>query len=110
MVERLSVRIRPCDCLLLAYLDLWPEYLPDVPPPGTSVYGCAHFSLLIHTRLQIEFIYNAVQLLFTWTSLANFYLAFFFVCSACLDCLGPRSRGSCIARFLCHDYGLDRCL
>ena len=28
---------------------------------------------------QIEFIYNAVNLLFTWTSLANFYLAFFFV-------------------------------
>ena len=31
--------------------------------------------------LQFEFIYNALQLLFTWTSLANFYLAFFFVCS-----------------------------
>ena len=29
--------------------------------------------------LQMEFIYNAIQLLFTWTSLANFYLAFFFV-------------------------------
>ena len=29
--------------------------------------------------LQLEFIYNAIQLLFTWTSLANFYLAFFFV-------------------------------
>ncbi|KAL5519166.1 CHS2 [Sanghuangporus vaninii] len=29
--------------------------------------------------LLIEFIYNAVQLLFTWTSLANFYLAFFFL-------------------------------
>ncbi|KAL5495062.1 CHS2 [Sanghuangporus weigelae] len=29
--------------------------------------------------LFIEFIYNAVQLLFTWTSLANFYLAFFFL-------------------------------
>ena len=28
--------------------------------------------------LQIEFIYNAVQLLFTWTALANFYLAFYF--------------------------------
>jgi len=26
--------------------------------------------------LQFEFIYNAIQLLFTWTSLANFYLAF----------------------------------
>ncbi|KAJ7597358.1 chitin synthase [Mycena floridula] len=32
--------------------------------------------------LMIEFIYNAVQLLFTWTSLANFYLAFFFLVSS----------------------------
>ncbi|KAF9225402.1 glycosyltransferase family 2 protein [Gyrodon lividus] len=32
--------------------------------------------------LQIEFVYNAVQLLFTWTSLANFYLAFFFLVSS----------------------------
>ncbi|KAF8512708.1 chitin synthase 2 [Gautieria morchelliformis] len=32
--------------------------------------------------LQIEFIYNAIQLIFTWTSLANFYLAFFFVVQA----------------------------
>lgn len=29
--------------------------------------------------LQLEFIYNAIQLLFTWTALANFYLAFFFL-------------------------------
>jgi len=32
--------------------------------------------------LQFEFIYNALQLLFTWTSLANFYLAFFFLVSS----------------------------
>ncbi|KAI0931379.1 hypothetical protein AcW2_000283 [Taiwanofungus camphoratus] len=32
--------------------------------------------------LQLEFIYNAVQLIFTWTSLANFYLAFFFLVSS----------------------------
>lgn len=31
--------------------------------------------------LQLEFLYNAIQLIFTWTSLANFYLAFFFVSS-----------------------------
>jgi len=30
----------------------------------------------------MEFIYNAVQLIFTWTSLANFYLAFFFLVSS----------------------------
>lgn len=29
--------------------------------------------------LNIEFLYNAIQLFFTWTSLANFFLAFFFV-------------------------------
>ncbi|KAH8119992.1 chitin synthase 2 [Phellopilus nigrolimitatus] len=32
--------------------------------------------------LQIEFIYNTVQLVFTWTSLANFYLAFYFLVSS----------------------------
>ncbi|KAH9837347.1 chitin synthase [Rhodofomes roseus] len=32
--------------------------------------------------LQLEFIYNAVQLMFTWTSLANFYLAFYFLVSS----------------------------
>lgn len=36
--------------------------------------------------IQLEFIYNAIQLVFTWTSLANFYLAFFFlVTSATAD-------------------------
>ncbi|EIN14423.1 glycosyltransferase family 2 protein [Punctularia strigosozonata HHB-11173 SS5] len=32
--------------------------------------------------LQIEFIYNAIQLVFSWTSIANFYLAFFFLVSS----------------------------
>ena len=32
--------------------------------------------------LQLEFIYNAVQLVFAWTQLANFYLAFFFLVSS----------------------------
>jgi len=35
--------------------------------------------------LQIEFIYNAIQLVFTWTSLANFYLAFFFLVSSATE-------------------------
>jgi chitin synthase len=40
--------------------------------------------------LQFEFIYNAIQLLFTWTAIANFYLAFFFlVQSATSDPNGP---------------------
>ncbi|PKK65679.1 glycosyltransferase family 2 protein [Rhizophagus irregularis] len=32
--------------------------------------------------LQIEFIYNAINLLFNWFALGNFYLAFFFLTSA----------------------------
>ncbi|GJE86231.1 chitin synthase (GT2) [Phanerochaete sordida] len=47
--------------------------------------------------LQIEFIYNALQLLFTWTSLANFYLAFFFLVSS------ATSTGSTDAFSLIHD-------
>ncbi|KAF9029992.1 chitin synthase [Hymenopellis radicata] len=35
--------------------------------------------------LMFEFIYNAVQLVFTWTSLANFYLAFFFLVSSATE-------------------------
>ena len=35
--------------------------------------------------LQLEFIYNAVQLVFAWTQLANFYLAFFFLVSSATD-------------------------
>lgn len=35
--------------------------------------------------LQLEFIYNAVNLIFTWTSLANFYLAFFFLVSSATE-------------------------
>jgi len=41
--------------------------------------------------LQIEFIYNAIQLLFTWTSLANFYLAFFFLVSSATSSTGPNN-------------------
>lgn len=32
--------------------------------------------------LQIEFIYNAINLLFSWTGLANFYLSIFFLSSS----------------------------
>jgi len=48
--------------------------------------------------LQLEFIYNAVQLVFTWTSLANFYLAFFFLVSSATapssDAFNFLSRGA----------------
>lgn len=36
-------------------------------------------SFLRKIILQFEFIYNAIQLFFSWTALANFYLAFFFL-------------------------------
>ncbi|PPQ77008.1 hypothetical protein CVT25_014825 [Psilocybe cyanescens] len=39
-------------------------------------------SLFASIHATIEFIYNAIQLIFTWTSLANFYLAFFFLVSS----------------------------
>ncbi|TCD68309.1 Chitin synthase, class 2 [Steccherinum ochraceum] len=32
--------------------------------------------------LQLEFLYNAINLLFTWTFIANFYLAFYFLVSS----------------------------
>jgi len=41
--------------------------------------GQGFFRMII---LQLEFIYIAIQLFFTWTSLANFYLAFFFLVSS----------------------------
>ncbi|KAG9092245.1 Chitin synthase, class 2 [Ceratobasidium sp. UAMH 11750] len=39
-------------------------------------------SFLRKIVLQFEFWYNAVQMLFAWTSLANFYLAFYFLVSS----------------------------
>jgi chitin synthase len=50
--------------------------------------------------LQIEFIYNAVQLIFTWTSLANFYLAFFFVSAKARYIRGVFEQQS--VDFICH--------
>lgn len=44
--------------------------------------------------LQLEFIYNAINLIFTWTSLANFYLAFFFVSATLSNQLYACSRVS----------------
>ncbi|KAG8939573.1 Chitin synthase, class 2, partial [Tulasnella sp. 419] len=42
------------------------------------IWGSGH-GFLRKCVLQFEFIYNAVQMFFSWTSLANFYLAFFFL-------------------------------
>lgn len=79
MAQRFAVCFRTCDSVLLAHLDIWAERFPDVLPAGLlhQCHGCVRCSHGPTT--QIEFIYNAIQLLFTWTSLANFYLAFFFV-------------------------------
>ncbi|KAG4030793.1 hypothetical protein MFRU_011g02460 [Monilinia fructicola] len=52
-----------------------------------AVYSLAHFKQVWHTDhtvgrkilLHIEFIYQFIQLLFTYFSLANFYLTFYFI-------------------------------
>ncbi|EKM84011.1 hypothetical protein AGABI1DRAFT_31788 [Agaricus bisporus var. burnettii JB137-S8] len=50
--------------------------------------------------LQFEFIYNAIQLVFTWTSLANYYLAFFFLVSS-----ATANANSDAFNFLSHGAG-----
>ncbi|GBB96459.1 hypothetical protein RclHR1_02760012 [Rhizophagus clarus] len=55
-----------------------------------AFYSIAHFTRIFSSGqpfyrqllLAIEFIYNAIQLLFNWFALGNFYLAFFFLTSA----------------------------
>ena len=64
--------------------------------------------MLIMRALQLEFIYNAIQLLFTWTSLANFYLAFFFVCA--FACHRAQIFTSYVAGFLSDCYSSVGCL
>jgi chitin synthase len=53
--------------------------------------------------LQIEFIYNAIQLLFTWTALANFYLAFFFLVGSATSATGQNNAFN----FLSDTAGTD---
>ncbi|KAI0164991.1 glycosyltransferase family 2 protein [Xylariaceae sp. FL1272] len=58
-----------------------------------AVYSLVHFRQIWQTDhtiarkvlLHIEFIYQFVQLLFTWFSLANYYLAFYFLCGGLSD-------------------------
>lgn len=83
MVERITVRFDSLDSILLQDLDIRAESHPDACSAGKlSELALARSQRPPDDQLlvtQIEFIYNAIQLLFTWTSLANFYLAFFFV-------------------------------
>lgn len=58
-----------------------------------AVYSLVHFRQIWRTdhsigrkiMLHVEFIYQFLQLLFTWFSLANFYLTFYFVAGALSD-------------------------
>ncbi|RYP74852.1 hypothetical protein DL771_002773 [Monosporascus sp. 5C6A] len=58
-----------------------------------AVYSLVHFkqiwetdhTLVRKTLLHIEFVYQFIQLLFTWFSLANFYLAFYFIAGGLAD-------------------------
>ncbi|ATZ55552.1 BcCHSII [Botrytis cinerea B05.10] len=63
-----------------------------------AVYSLAHFKQVWHTDhtlgrkilLHIEFIYQFIQLLFTYFSLANFYLTFYFIAgSLSVDNMDP---------------------
>lgn len=55
-----------------------------------AFYSLAHFSRVLSSGqgffrkifLMIEFLYNAVNLIFNWFSLANFYLTFYFLTTA----------------------------
>lgn len=69
---------------------------------------CELASAYTHVDPQIEFIYNAIQLLFSWTSLANFYLAFFFVSTSTLSLHGLLT--SLLAGLFCNVYSQDRCV
>ncbi|KAF8943922.1 Chitin synthase, class 2 [Haplosporangium gracile] len=52
-----------------------------------AFYGLAHFTRILNSGhslsgkifLMVEFLYNAVNLVFNWFSLANFYLTFYFL-------------------------------
>ncbi|KAI9649785.1 Chitin synthase, class 2 [Ciborinia camelliae] len=63
-----------------------------------AVYSLAHFKQIWHTDhtlgrkilLHIEFVYQFIQLLFTYFSLANFYLTFYFIAgSLSVDDMDP---------------------
>ena len=82
VVERFVLCFGACYGLLLAHLDVWSEPYSDVHPPSQYSHPNTPQYMLIMRVLQLEFIYNAVQLVFAWTQLANFYLAFFFLVSS----------------------------
>ncbi|KAK0714781.1 glycosyltransferase family 2 protein [Lasiosphaeris hirsuta] len=58
-----------------------------------AVYSLVHFKQVWQTDhtvarkilLHMEFVYQAIQLLFTYFSLANFYLTFYFICGGLAD-------------------------
>lgn len=82
LVERFAVCVYPFHCVLVPDLDFWSKLFQENYFDGSFAMTACPVWKLISVRFQIEFIYNAVQLIFTWTSLANFYLAFFFVSGA----------------------------
>ncbi|SPO03216.1 related to CHS-2 chitin synthase 2 [Cephalotrichum gorgonifer] len=74
-----------------------------------AVYSLVHFKQVWHTDhtvgrkvlLHIEFLYQLLQLLFTYFSLANFYLAFYFIAGGVADpTVDPFGHG--IAKYIFH--------
>ncbi|KAG0203399.1 Chitin synthase, class 2 [Mortierella sp. GBA30] len=63
-----------------------------------AFYSLAHFTRILTSGqgffrkiiLMIEFLYNAVSLVFNWFSLANFYLAFYFLTVAAANSANPK--------------------
>ncbi|KAF9584673.1 Chitin synthase, class 2 [Lunasporangiospora selenospora] len=62
-----------------------------------AFYSLAHFTRILSSGqgffrkifLMIEFIYNAINLVFNWFSLANFYLTFYFLTKAAANNVDP---------------------
>ncbi|CAG8576422.1 4994_t:CDS:2, partial [Racocetra persica] len=65
-----------------------------------AFYSIAHFTRIWSSGqpfyrmilLQIEFIYNAINLIFNWFALGNFYLAFFFLTQSTFATIGKHGR------------------
>jgi chitin synthase len=89
---------RECSTSLLTIVDTVPEFISQRRrwlngAFFAAVYSLLHFKQVWHTDhslfrktlLHIEFIYQFVSLMFTFFSLANFYLTFYFIAGSLAD-------------------------
>ena len=91
-------KVTPLGMLILTHLDAIPEFISQRRrwlngAFFAAVYSLVHFKQVWKTDhtltrkilLHIEFIYQFVSLLFTFFSLANFYLTFYFIAGSLAD-------------------------